>query len=384
MPAVMESEGRFSFDVYAKRDLVLVRGQGARVWDDRGRVYIDCVGGHGVASVGHANEKVADAIACQARRLLSCPGTFFNDQRSLLLETLIGVAPRGLSRAFLCNSGTESVEAALKFARYTTGRTGFVCAMRSFHGRTMGALSATYNPTYREDFAPLVPGFDFVPFNNLDRLSAAIDETTAAVVLEVVQGEGGVHVARKEYLRGVGELCDEKEVLLIVDEVQTGFCRTGRFFAVDHFDIVPDMICLAKAMAGGVPMGAVLCADRIDAPLGKHGSTFGGNPLACAAALAAIKEMKEHDLAAQAAAKGDFLMDMIQTSSPKKVREVRGLGLMIGIELRVKVKPVLIQLMEAGVLALPAGSTVLRLLPPLTIGMDELEEVGKAIAEVLR
>jgi LysW-gamma-L-lysine/LysW-L-ornithine aminotransferase len=383
MPVMMENESRFSFDVYPRRDLILVRGDGARLWDDAGRTYIDCIGGHGTASVGHCNEKVADAIARQARRLISCPGTFYNDQRALLLETLIDIAPRGLNRAFFCNSGTESVEAALKFARYTTGRTGFVCAMRGFHGRTMGALSATYNPASREDFFPLVPGFEFVPFNNLDRLAAAINEDTAAVVLEAVQGEGGVHVARDEYLRGVRSLCDERGVLLIIDEVQTGFFRTGRFFAVDHFDVVPDMMCLAKAMAGGVPMGAVLCSDRIDAPIGKHGSTFGGNPLACAAALAAIGEMKEHDLAAQAAEKGDFLMDMIRRSSLKKVRDVRGLGLMIGIELRVKVKPVLLQLMEAGVLALPAGSTVLRLLPPLTIGMDDLEEVGEVLAESL-
>lgn len=380
----METESRHSLDVYPRRDVVLVKGEGARVWDEKGRVYIDCVGGHGVASVGHGNEKVAEAIARQARTLLSCPGTFFNDQRALLLKTLAEVAPQGLDRAFLCNSGTESVEAALKFARYTTGRTGFVCAMRSFHGRTMGALSATYNRAYKEHFAPLVPGFSFVPFNNLDRIAAAIDDKTAAVLLEVVQGEGGVRVAQKEYLQAVRSLCDEKGVLLIVDEVQTGFCRTGRFFAVDHYGIVPDMMCLAKAMAGGFPMGAVLCADRIDGTPGKHGSTFGGNPLACAAAVAAIGEMRSRDLAAGASEKGAFLMDMIRRRSLNKVRDVRGLGLMIGIELRAKVTPVLIGLMEAGVLALPAGSTVLRLLPPLTISREDLEEVGKAIIGILQ
>lgn len=380
----MEAERRFSFDCYPKRELALVRGEGARVWDASGRAYIDCVGGHGVASVGHANEKVADAIARQARRLVSCPGTFYSEQRALLLETLIDIAPSGLSRAFLCNSGTESVEAALKFARYTTSKPNFVCAMRGFHGRTMGALSATYNPSYREGFAPLVPGFEFVPFNNLDRLESAVDENTAAVLLEVVQGEGGVHVARDEYLRGAREICDAKGALLIVDEVQTGFCRTGRFFAVEHSGIHPDMMCLAKAMAGGVPMGAVLCADRIDVPLGKHGSTFGGNPLACAAALAAIGEMKEHDLAVQAAEKGAFLMDEVRRSSLEKVRQVRGIGLMIGIELRVKVRPVLLQLMEAGVLALPAGNTVLRLLPPLTISKEEVEAVVGKLVESLR
>ena len=295
-----EAERTWGLEVYPKRDLTLVRGKGAEVWDDRGRRYLDCVAGIGVASVGHANPVVARAIADQARTLVTCPGIFYNDQRALLLEKLASIAPPGLTRAFLCNSGAEAVEAALKFARVATGRTGIVSAMRAFHGRTMGALSATFRKDYREPFAPLVPGFSFVPFNDAEKMRAAVGEDTAAVVLEPVQGEGGVRPAEAGYLRAVRALCDETGALLILDESQTGFCRTGRMFACERYGVEPDLLCLAKAIAGGVPMGAVLAGDRLPPLVGKHGTTFGGNPLACAAALAAIQFMEDERLADRA------------------------------------------------------------------------------------
>lgn len=376
-----EIETRYGFEVFPKRDITLVRGRDATVWDSDGRAYIDCTAGVGVASVGHANPEVCAAIAAQAERLITCPGIFYNDTRARFIERLVAVAPPGLTRVFLCSSGAESTEAALKFARHATGRTHFVCAMRGFHGRTMGALSATFK--YRDVFEPLLPGFHFVPFNNLDKLAAAVDEETAGVILEPVQGEGGVRLGDKDYFQRAKSLCESNGSLLIIDEVQTGFCRTGKMFACEHFDIAPDILCLAKAIAGGVPMGAVLCSDKIEPAVGIHGSTFGGNPLACAAASAAIDFMQAHALDEQAAAKGEFFMAKLDPGNLARVREARQIGLMVGLELREKSKPVLLHLMEQGVLALPAGATVIRLLPPLTISYEELERVARALRATL-
>lgn len=379
----MELQRRYEFDVYPKRDVVLVRGQGARVWDDAGREYIDCAAGHGVASLGHCHPKVSEAVAEQARRLLTCPGIFYNDVKARLLERLVGMAPGGLTRAYLCNSGAETIEAAIKFARFTTGKHELVCAMRGFHGRTMGALSATFTREYREPFVPVVEGFRFAPFNNFAKLEAQVGDDTAAVLLEVVQGEGGVNLGKAEFFSQVGELCRERGVLLVIDEVQTGFCRTGKMFACEHFGLEPDILCLAKAMAGGLPMGAVLCSDKVTPPVGRHGSTFGGNPLACAASLAAIDAMVEERLDLAAAEKGAYLRERLEASELPKVRELRQLGLMVGIELKEKSQPYLVRLMERGVLALPAGATVVRLLPPLTITHGELDTVAEALVEVL-
>jgi len=367
---------------YPMRNLALVRGQGARVWDDRGRSYIDCVGGHGVSIVGHCHPQVTDAICQQAARMVTCPGIFYNDKRAALLARLAEVT--GLERAFLCNSGAEAVEGALKFARLSTGRTGIVATMRGFHGRTMGALSATWEKKYREPFMPLVPGFAHVPYDNLERMERAITDETAAVMLEVVQGEGGVRPGGGDYLRGVRRLCDERGALLIIDEVQTGFGRTGRWFAFQHHDLQPDILCLAKGIAGGVPMGAIMLGPQVQGlRSGVHGSTFGGNPLACAAALATIDVIESQDLPAQAAEKGAYVLDQLSALNATVVREVRGMGLMIGIELRTRVQPYLQALIGEGVLALPAGPTVLRLLPPLTIDYAELDLVLAALSRVL-
>ena len=374
----------YEFDIDPKRDLVIVKGKNARVWDDRGKEYIDCVGGHGVANVGHCNEAVVAAITAQARKLMTCPGVFYNDTKALLLEKLVRIAPENLKRAFLCNSGTESIEAALKFVRFATKKTEFICAMKSFHGRTLGALSATFNPKYKHDFKPLVPGFNFVPFNNFSKLEEKVNENTAGILLEIVQGEGGVNIGKKEYFQHVRRLCDERGILLIIDEVQTGFCRTGKMFAVEHFGIEPDIMCLAKSIAGGLPMGAVLCSDKIEAPLGKHGSTFGGNPLACAAAIAAIDFMTANKLAQQSAEKGNYFIDKFKQFHYNRVRDVRNFGLMIGIELKEKAKPFILELIEEGVLTLPAGTTVLRLLPPLTISYEELDIVIEKLIKVLK
>jgi len=376
-------EKQYEFDLFTKRDVCIVRGENAKLWDDRGREFVDCVAGHGVASIGHSNPKVAEAIALQAKTLITCSGIFYNDKRALLFEKLISIAPESLKRAFLCNSGTEAVEAAIKFTRFTLHKPEFVCAMRGFHGRTYGAMSATHNPKYREDFEPVVPGFHHVPYNDFEALKAKVNENTAAVLLEPVQGEGGIHIGKKEYFEQVRSLCDEKGILFILDEIQSGFCRTGRWFACEHLGVRPDMMVVAKAIAGGVPMGAVLCSDKVQVPVGKHGTTFGANPLACAAALAAIDFMKENKLDEQAAAKGAYMMEKLKTIQSEMIREIRGIGLMIGIDLKEKAKPFILELMDKGVLALPSGMTVIRLLPPLTIGYDELDFVAEKLNEVL-
>lgn len=382
---IIELESRYTSGLYPKRELAIVRGQGARLWDEQGREYIDCMSGHGVAIVGHCNPVVVEAICKQANTLITCAEVFYNDVRARLLERLISIAPQGLERAFLCNSGAEAIEAALKLARLSTGRPNIVAMMRSFHGRTFGALSATWEPEYREPFLPLVPGFSHVPYNRPDALRQAVDDHTAAVILEIVQGEGGVNVGSAEFFQVARQVCDEKGALLIVDEVQTGFGRTGKLFACQHYDLRPDLMCLAKGIAGGVPMGAVLFGPKvINIKAGAHGSTFGGNPLACAAALAAIDYIISQDLPSQAAHKGSWALERLRHIQAPLIRQVRGLGLMIGIELRQRVTPYLRALMEEGVLALPAGKNVLRLLPPLVISAEELATACDAIERVLK
>lgn len=382
--AILELERRHSSGVYRKRELALVRGEGAYVWDAEGRRYLDCVAGHGTAALGHGHPRLVEAVARQAGRLISCPESFGSEVRAALQARLAQLAPAGLSRVYLCSSGAESVEAALKFARLATGRAGLVAARRAFHGRTLGALALTWEPRYRDPFQPLLPAVRHVPYNDLPALQAAVDGETAAVVLEPVQGEGGVHPAEPGYLQGAAEICRRHGALLVLDEVQTGLGRTGRLLACEHWGVAADLLCLAKPLAGGLPMGAVLIGERVGRlPALSHGSTFGGNPLACAAALAVLEVLQEEDLPRRAAELGrGFLEDLRALPSPL-VREVRGLGLMVGVELRRRAWPVLAGLEREGVLALPAGKAVVRFLPPLVIGERELAQAAAALGRVL-
>jgi acetylornithine/LysW-gamma-L-lysine aminotransferase len=382
---VIEIEDRYGSGLYSKQPLVLVRGEGAHLWDADGKEYIDCIGGQGVANVGHAHPAVIRAVTEQVQKLITCPNGFYSHQRAQLLAKLIQIAPPGIERAYLCNSGAEAVEAALKLARLSTGRKKIVAAMRGFHGRTFGALSATWRKQYRQPFEPLVPGFEFVPYNNLERMEQAVDAETAAVILEVVQGEGGVIPGDGEYLRSVQALCKEQGTLFLVDEVQTGFGRTGRMFAGQYHDLEPDLMCVAKSIAAGLPMGAVLLGARVgELPKKAHGSTFGGNPLVCAAALATIGVIESEQLPQRAAELGARLLDGLQAISSPVVREVRGLGLMVGMELKETVGPYLANLAERGVLAYSAGATVMRFLPPLVISAEDVDAVVRHVAEVLQ
>jgi len=377
-------EDLYQSGVYAKRPLTLVRGLGARVFDDAGNEYIDCVAGISVANLGHCHPRVVSAIAEQAGRLIVCQEAFSNDRRAELYRRLIAVAPGALERVFFCSSGSEAIEGAIKFARLSTSRPGVVAAMRGFHGRTLGALSATFEPSYREPFEPLVPGFSHVPFNDLARLEAAVTGETAAVILEPVQGEGGVRPGQPEFLLGAQELCRRRGALLILDEIQTGFGRTGKLFAAEHHGLDPDLLCLAKSMAGGLPMGAVLIGPRVGAlPRRVHGATFGGNPLACAAALATLDVLAGERLPERAAELGARALAALRSIRSPLIREVRGLGLMLGVELRIRAAPLLQKLQRRGVLALLSGTNVLRLLPPLVIDEADLDSVAAALSEVL-
>jgi acetylornithine/LysW-gamma-L-lysine aminotransferase len=369
-------------------DAVFVRGEGCWLFDSDDRRYLDLSSAQGVAMLGHCHPSLSEAIGRQAATLISCPGYLYNDVRAEFAAALVGVLPSHLPHVFLTNSGAEAVDGALKFARLVTGRTSFVSTTKGFHGRTFGALSVTWEPKYREGFGPLLEAVH-VPFNNTAALDTAITNATAAVIVEVVQGESGVNIGSSEFLHMAQRLCRERGALLIVDEIQTGFGRTGRWFAVEHAGLEPDIICLAKGLGGGFPMGAFAYTAPVRRALyqGAHGSTFGGSPLACAAGLAALQAYRGEGLVEQSARLGGLMLEALRDalSGVAVVRDIRGIGLMLAIELRTKVAPVLKALMvDHGVIALPAGPTVLRLLPPLVISEDEIALGVRAVSEAIR
>ncbi|WP_105318080.1 [LysW]-aminoadipate semialdehyde transaminase LysJ [Thermus tenuipuniceus] len=383
---LLEAEKSLDTGVYTKHDLLLVRGQGARVWDAEGHEYIDCVGGYGVANLGHANPEVVEAIKKQAETLLSMPQTLPTPTRGEFYRTLVSLLPPELNRVFPTNSGTEANEAAIKFAWAHTKRRKLVAAMRGFSGRTLGSLSVTWEPKYREPFMPLLGPVEFIPFNDVEALRKAVDEETAAVILEPVQGEGGVRPATREFLEAAREVTREKGALLILDEIQTGMGRTGRRFAFEHYGVVPDILTLAKALGGGVPIGAAVMREEVarSMPKGGHGTTFGGNPLAMAAGVAALRYLERTRLWERAAELGPWFMEKLREIPSPKIREVRGLGLMVGLELKEKAAPYIERLeREHRVLTLQAGPTVIRFLPPLVIEKADLERVVEAVRAVL-
>ncbi len=377
-------EDRHTPGTYAKRPIVLTRGAGVRVWDDQDREYVDCTAGIGVAALGHAHPVIVEALSAQSQRLITCQELFYNDERARLLALLDSITPPSLDRFFLSNSGTEANEAALKFARVSTGRTGIVATMRGYHGKSMGSLSATWERRFREPFEPLVPGFSFIRYDDADGAAVGISDDTAAVIVEVVQGEGGVRPASPEFLAELRRLCTERGALLIVDEVQTGFGRTGKMFAYEHYGLEPDLVTMAKAAAGGLPIGITAFGPAVGTlPTQSHTSTFGGNPLSCAVARAVIDFMIAEKLARHAADMGRHLRDAVGRLESKKIREVRGLGLMIGIELKEPAGPYVERLMHDGVLVLLAGRTVIRLLPPLIIDRQDIDFVVDRLGRVL-
>ena len=346
------------------------------------------MGGYGVSLVGHCHPKVVKAIKEQSEKLIACHGSLYNDKRAELLEKLVRIAPKGLNKIFLSNSGAEAVECAIKAAVKYTGKNEIISMVRGFHGKTLGALSATWNPKYRRSFKQILnPNFKFVPFGKLNRVKEAITKNTAAIIVEPIQGEGGVHVPPQGFLNGLRKICDENEIVLIFDEVQTGFGRTGRMWASEHWNVIPDIMCVAKAMGGGVPIAATIAKEEImnSLKVGEHTSTFGGNPLACAAACATIDVIIEERLVERARDLGGRFKGILQelVDEFRILREVRGLGLMIGLEARIDIYNVLTKALEKGVILLYSGRNVIRFLPPLVISMEQLERVAEVLREVI-
>jgi acetylornithine/LysW-gamma-L-lysine aminotransferase len=384
---IMNFENRLMANVFAKRPVVIVRGKGALVWDINGKEYVDCMGSYGVALLGHSHPKVVEAVCKQAETLISCHASLYNNKRTEFLQKLVSITPKGLNKAFLSNSGAESVECAIKLARKYTDKPEIIAVMGGYHGKTMGALSATWDKKYREPFQPLVPGFKHVPPDNLEKLAEAITDKTAAVLLEPIRGEGGVRVPPDEFLPGVRKICDEKGVLLILDEVQTSFGRTGKLFGCEHWGVTPDVMCLAKPFAGGLPIGITVAKEPVMSAfkIGEHSSTFSGSPLVCAAGYAAIDVLVKEKLVGKAANLGEYFKDRLEELQGKYkiVKEVRGLGLMLGMELRYDVHNIILKSMNRGVLMLNAGRNVLRFLPPLVIEKEQIDKTISVLDEVI-
>lgn len=379
-------ESLFGGTTARRGQIVFSSGQGCWLLDTEGNRYLDMTSAQGVAMLGHSHPGLTAAIQDQAAKIVACPSFVYNETRARYAQALRKFLPADLNHVFLANSGAEAIDGALKMARLVTKRLGVVAFRKAFHGRTVGAVSTTWEPKYREPFEPLLP-VRHVPYNNLTKLEEALDDTIGAVILEVVQGEGGVNIGDSDFLRGAQELCHRNGSLLILDEIQTGFGRTSKWFGLEHHGLKPDLLCLAKGLGAGFPMGAFAFTDQVQEVLypGAHGSTFGGNPLACAAGIAAI-EAYQSGVIEGVEAKGQYLLAGLRKALEGRtcVREIRGVGLMIGIELREKSGPYLKALMEQfKVLALPAGPNVLRLLPPLIVSEEEMDLAIAAISGVL-
>ncbi|MDD3041369.1 MAG: aspartate aminotransferase family protein [Methanosarcinaceae archaeon] len=359
---------------YGRQPLVLSKGRGAVVRDVFGREYIDCVAGIAVNNVGHCHPKVTEALKAQAGELIHVSNLYYTEVQAELACELVSVT--GMERVFFCNSGAEAMEAAMKLARARTGKSGFIAAEHSFHGRTIGALSVTYKSVYRSPFEPPVStDTSFVPYSDAGAIRESINKNTAAVVLEPIQGEGGVNVPDPDYLKEVREICDETDTLLIFDEVQTGFGRTGKWFCKEHFGAEPDIMSMAKAIGGGFPMGAIAARDGLSFERSEHASTFGGGPLASAAALASIRVIREEKLPERAVETGAYFMEKLRNMDRDDVVEVRGKGLMIGVEIAYPCGKFVDYARENGVLVNCTSDSVLRLVPPLVITKEQIDTV---------
>jgi|TARA_B100000029_G_scaffold232661_1_gene230027 acetylornithine/LysW-gamma-L-lysine aminotransferase len=381
------TEDQYLGNLYQRFPVTIEKGLGAHVWDANNKEYIDCMGGYGVALVGHRNERVVNAIKSQIDKIITVHSSLYSKTREEFLDTLFKVAPKELTQAHLNNSGAEAIEAAIKFARKFTGKKGMVAMNGSYHGKSMGALSLTFNPKYRKSFQPLVDKVTFSPFGNIESLREKIDDDTGFVILEPIQGESGIHVAPDGFLQDVRKLCDENGILLIFDEIQAGLGRTGRMWASEHWDTAPDILCLAKGIAGGVPMGVTMVRpDILDCvSKGEHSSTFGGNPLSCAAGTATLQALTQDGLINNADKMGNLFRDGLEKLKEKHtvIREIRGKGLMIGIELKFEVKDILMEGIEKNLLLLYSGRNILRLLPPLVISEEDVTRSLEILDELL-
>ncbi len=381
------TEDQIMGNIYQRFPVTIERGLGSHVWDINGKEYIDCMGGYGVALVGHCNSRVVKALKDQLDKIITVHSSFYNKTREEFLENLIKIAPKGLSQVFLGNSGTEAVEVAIKFARKFTGKTGMIAMNGSYHGKSLGSLSVTFSQKYRKSFEPLVEKVSFCPFGKIETLKSAINSDIAFVIMEPIQGESGIHVAPDGFLQDVRKLCNEKGILLIFDEIQSGLGRTGKMWAGQHWETAPDIMCLAKGIAGGVPMGATLVRPDILACIskGEQSSTFGGNPLSCAAGIATLQALTLDGLVENTAKMGKIFREGLERLKEKHkiIREIRGKGLMIGIEMRFEVKDILFDGIANNLLLLYSGKNILRLLPPLVISESDITKALEILDTIL-
>ena len=365
------NEDRFTGQLYQKFPIIIEKGFGSKVFDSEGREYIDCIGGYGVALTGHSNPRVIHAIQKQLNKIITVHGSLYNKTREEFLENLIKISPKKLSNVYLSNSGSESVEAAIKFARKFSKKTGIISMSGAYHGKTLGALSVTYNSKYRLPFQPLLKDIAFARFNNIESLQSLINSNTGTIILEPIQGENGIYVPSNEFLQQVRKICDEFGILLIFDEVQSGLGRTGKMWAAQHWNTIPDIMCIAKGIAGGLPMGATLVRPDIISCMrkGEHSSTFGGNPLSCAAGNAVIESIIEDKLLDNVKITGEKLRLGLENlkKNHNVIREIRGKGLMIGVEMKFDIKQVILDGINHGLLLLYSGRNIIRLLPPLVL-----------------
>jgi LysW-gamma-L-lysine/LysW-L-ornithine aminotransferase len=376
----MNGEDQYLGHIYQRFPVNIARGKGAKVWDTSDREYIDCMGGYGVAIVGHCNDRVVQAIRTQVEKLIVCHMSLYNDTRLKFLQKLSTITPAGLDKIFFSNSGAEAVEAALKFSRKFTGKAGVIAMNGAYHGKTFGALSVTHNEKYRKSFQPLLQGVKFVPYADPSKVEDAVDETIGTVIVEPIQGETGIIVPPDNVIKNIRKICDQHKLVLVFDEIQSGLGRTGKMWAGQHWNTVPDIMCLAKGIAGGVPMGLTVARTEIIECIktGEHSSTFSGNPLACAAGYATLEALTEDKLVENAEKTGRYFKEnlLMLKERHRIIREIRGLGMMLGVELRFDVKDILLDAMQRGLLMLYSGKNIIRLLPPLV--MDE-QTVSRAI-----
>jgi LysW-gamma-L-lysine/LysW-L-ornithine aminotransferase len=383
----LRTEDHYLANLYQRFPVNVASGKAAKIWDTSGKEYIDCMGGYGVALIGHSNYRVVKAIKDQAEKIIACHMSVYNDTRLNFLEKLSAVAPKGLTKTFFCNSGAEAVEAALKFSRKYTRKTGIIAMSGAYHGKTFGALSVTYSEKYRKSFMPLLENVKFAPYNDPSRLEEMIDDNTGTVILEPIQGETGIIVPRDGLIQEIRQICNKYNLVLIFDEIQTGLGRTGKMWAGENWDTVPDIVCIAKGIAGGVPMGLTLTKPEImqTMTIGDHSSTFAGNPLACAAATATLDVILEDKLIDNAHRTGKYFKDGLITLGDKHkiIRDVRGLGMMLGVELRFDVKDILFEGIKNGLLMLYSGRNIIRLLPPLVMDEKVVSETLKIMDQLL-
>ena len=374
----VESEDSYLLNVYQRFPITVERGDGATIWDADGKKYIDCMGGYGVGLIGYSNKKVIASVEEQLKKIMICHMSVYNNTRLRFLRKLTDIAPPDVIKIFFSNSGAESVEAALKFARKYSQKPGIISMYGGYHGKTFGALSVTHNAKYRKSFVPLLNDIKFIPYGNVGSLIDAIDDKTGTVILEPIQGETGVILPPDGFLNSVRKICDEKNVVLIFDEIQTGLGRTGKMWAGEHWETVPDIMCIAKGIAAGIPMGVTFLKPKVAEAMrvGEHSSTFAGNPIACAAGNAVLDVISEGNLVKRAAEIGNhFKCGLLELKERHPIiREVRGLGMMLAMEMRFDVRDILLDGIKNGLLMLYSGRNIIRLLPPLIMDKEMVDQ----------